>query len=81
MIKLINPRGRVVEVDGREVELKKLYNQGFVPAPTGAELGKVYNPVFDRGVAGAKEQKEMGKETQVSVKARATSDTLEVKWI
>jgi hypothetical protein len=81
VIKLINPRGRVIEIDERETDIKKLYNQGFAPAPTGAEVGKQYNPVFDRGQKGAKEQQELSKQKQVSISSQATGDLLRVKWI
>ena len=81
MIKLINPRGRVVEVDNREVDLKKLYAQGFAPAPDGVEVGKQYNPVFDRGEKGAKEQRELGLDTRASISSRSNGDVLGVKWL
>lgn len=48
-ILLINPRGRVVEVDDKEVNLQELIYNGFSLAPDGVEAGKAYNPVYDRG--------------------------------
>ena len=48
-IRLINPRGRVVEIDEKEGSLKTLLQNGFSYAPEGVEAGKAYNPVFDRG--------------------------------
>ena len=43
LVKLINPRGRVVEV--KESEVPKMIERGFL-APPGH--GGEYNPVFDR---------------------------------
>lgn len=81
MIKLINPRGRVIEINEREADVKKLYNQGFAPAPAGAEVGKQYNPVFDRGEKGAREQRDLANTSQVSISSQATGDVLRVKWL
>jgi hypothetical protein len=46
---LINPRGRLVEINDRELNVSNLLQQGFTYPPSGLEGGKVYNPVFDRG--------------------------------
>jgi hypothetical protein len=81
VLKLINPRGRVVEIDEREVDIKKLYAQGFAPAPAGVEVGKQYNPVFDRGEKGAKEQRDMAIDTRTTIVSRANGDVLGVKWL
>ena len=81
MQRLINPRGRVIEIDEREADLKKLFNQGFQPAPAGAEVGKQYNPVFDRGKKGADEQREMGKIEHATISSQPEGDILGVKWL
>jgi len=43
-VRLINPRGRVIEVDKKEAE--NLLAKGFLKAPEGASQ---YNPIFDKG--------------------------------
>ena len=43
-IRLINPRGRVIIVDEKEV--KKLLSRGFLRAP---DQSREYNPIFDKG--------------------------------
>ena len=48
MIRLINPRGRVVEIDDQEQDIRRLLLNGFVKAPSGVEEEKNYNPVFDK---------------------------------
>lgn len=48
MIRLINPRGRVVEIDDREQDVRRLLLNGFVRAPSGVEQDKDYNPVYDK---------------------------------
>lgn len=45
-IRLINQRGRVIEVD--EQEAQKLIRQGFLLAPNGV---KSYSQIYDKGVA------------------------------
>jgi hypothetical protein len=49
IVRLINPRGRVVEIDDHERDIKQLIQNGFSLAPNGEEAGKIYNPVFDLG--------------------------------
>ena len=48
-IKLINPRGRAVEVDDREIDVSNLLTNGFSYPPETTEKDKPYNPVYDRG--------------------------------
>jgi hypothetical protein len=81
LIKLINPRGRVIELDDKESNLKKLLQQGFVIAPDGVEAGKKYNPVFDRGQEGADEQKMLGTDKRTSVSSQVLGNTLGVVWL
>jgi hypothetical protein len=81
VIKLINPRGRVVEIDDRSVDVKQLLSQGFAPAPTDAEVGKIYNPVFDRGVKGAKEQKELSIDRRATISSQIVGSVLRVTWL
>lgn len=48
-IKLINPRGRVVEIDDTEQDIRPLLQNGFSYPPKTEEKDKPYNPVYDRG--------------------------------
>ena len=81
MIKLINPRGRVVEIDDRSEDVKKLLSQGFSPAPSDAEVGKTYNPVFDRGEEGAKEQRQLNVDRRASISSQIVGTVLKVTWL
>jgi hypothetical protein len=81
LIRLINPRGRVVVLDESESRVNKLLQQGFALAPDGVEAGKTYNPVFDRGQKGAKEQREMGTDNRVGISSQVLGDKLGVVWL
>ena len=49
IVRLLNPRGRVVEINSDEENVDNLLRRGFVHAPSGAEASKKYNPVYDAG--------------------------------
>jgi len=66
-VKLINPRGRVVIVDEREVE--RLLMKGFLRAPEGISQ---YNPIFDKGLNTSPQY------TELEELKKQESDTLKV---
>ena len=49
IVRLINPRGRVVDINDEEENIDNLIRRGFTLAPSGAEANKSYNPVYDGG--------------------------------
>lgn len=46
-VRLINQRGRVIEIDKNEKEVSQLLKQGFMFAPNNIKTN--YNQVYDRG--------------------------------
>jgi len=71
----------VVALNDKEVNVNLLLQQGFALAPSGVEVGKTYNPVFDRGQVGAKEQRDLGRDTRTSITSQVLQDKLGVVWL